>query len=140
MKTGVRSPSHHLPVSSPTKAALVALGVVELSMGGFALVILIFLFMGFVAEPVSLVWGVLAPLTLLVLAGTGIFVRRPWTYLLHCLVTPVALVGASVVLATVVGPTRGTPIVALTALATGILQLFFLTAEVHRWFDDFWGE
>ncbi len=140
MKTGTEVPQHHLPISPPTKAALVALGVVELSMGGLALAVLAFLDLGMISGSSPLAWGVLTPLTLLLLAGTGIFMRRPWTYLLHCLVTPVALVGASVVLAFVLGPTRGTPVVALTAVATGLLQLFFLTSDVHRWFDDLWGE
>jgi hypothetical protein len=120
--------------------ALVALALVELSLGGIAFVALSFTQLGLIAGSMPLAWGVLTPLTLLLLAGTGIFVRRPWTYLLHCLVTPVALVGASVALAFEVGPIRGTPVVALTAVAAGVLQLFFLTTDVHRWFDDFWGE
>ena len=135
-----RTPQQHVRVSPPTKVALVALGVVELSLGGLALFALSFTELGIIAGSAPLTWGVLMPLTFLLLAGSGIFVRRPWTYLLHCLIAPVALVGASVVLAFEVGPTRGTPVVALTAVAAGVLQLFFLTTDVHRWFDDFWGE
>ncbi len=127
---------HHLPVSAPTRVALLSLGVVEVSLGGCALVALGFLGLDVISGSLPLAWGVLTPLTLLVLAGLGIFVRRPWTYLLHCLVTPVALVGAAVALTFELGPTRGTPVVALTVVATGILQLFFLTSEVHRWFED----
>jgi hypothetical protein len=129
----------HPPVSPPTKAALISLGVVELSMGVFALFGLLLLVFGNVAGTMPLAWGVLSPLTLLLLGGAGIFVRRPWSYLLHCLVTPVGLVGASVALAILLGPTRGTPVVAMTVVASGVLQLFFFTAEVHRWFDEFWG-
>lgn len=136
----IRSSQRHVPISPPTKVALIALALVELTLGGIALLGLSFTQFGVIAGSMPLAWGVLTPLTLLLLAGTGIFLRKPWTYLLHCLVAPVALVGASVALAFEVGPARGTPVVALTAVAAGVLQLFFLTTDVHRWFDEFWGE
>ncbi len=126
-------------ISPPTKVALISLGVVELSTGFFAFVGLFALAFGDISGTMPLAWGVLSPLTFLLLGGIGIFVRRPWSYLLHCLVTPVALIGASVALALLLGPVRGTPVVAITVVASGLLQIFFFTGDVHRWFDHSWG-
>ncbi len=79
-------------------------------------------------------FGVLFPLTLLVPGGAGIFVRKKWSYLLHCAVIPVGLVGAALFLASITGAARGVPVILVTLFASAMLELFFLSRDVRQWF------
>ena len=52
----------------------------------------------------------------------------------------VALVGAALFLATVTGASRGLPVILMTVLASALMELFFLSREVRRWFGLFPGQ
>ena len=130
----------HPPIPAATRVALVMLACVETLAGLLSLLGAALLYLQAAPGTGILIFGVLAPLTLLVPGGVGIFVRQKWSYLLHCLVLPVALVGAALFLATVTGASRGLPVILMTVLASTLMELFFLSRDVRRWFGLFPGQ
>lgn len=114
-------------IPAPTCIALVMLGLVELLAGLLALLGAVLLWLETAPGMNALAFGVLSPLTILVPGGVGIFVRRKWSYLLHCLVIPVALVGAALFLGFFAGMARGLPAILVTLFASAVMELFFLS-------------
>ena len=121
-------------VPAATRIALIMLGLVELLAGLLALGGAIALSLDPAPGFAQLTLGVLAPLTLLALAVTGIFLRRPWSYLMHLVVVPIALIGAALFLTSLVGGKRGIPVILATGFSSGLMALFFLSPDVRKWF------
>ncbi len=110
------------------------IGLVEILTGALALMGAVLLYLDPSPGTDLVAFGVLLPLSLLVPGGAGIFVRKKWSYLLHCLVIPVGLVGAALFLSAITGLPRGIPAILVTLFASAMLELFFLSRDVREWF------
>jgi hypothetical protein len=111
-----------------------ALGGSELLMGGGAAVLAAVLLGGPAAQEGAPFFLLLLPYMLLVPSGAGIFSFRPWSYRLHLLLTPIALVGGPLWFSTEVGIREMLPQLFAGLVAALVLTRMFFSRSVRRMF------
>ena len=125
----------HGAVPTPTRFVLFAVSLTEMVAGAMGIAGAWILAGSRDPNIIGIAIGVFFPLSLLVPGGGAILLHNRWSYLLHCLVFPVALVGASTFLFVFMGPAKGLPVLVSTTVASVMVELFFRTVDVRRWFN-----